>query len=198
MNHEVVTQRPSHLSPGQERLVVAVDRVVFHLARRWLWLANGVAALFVALPLLAPYLMATGHGGIALWIYRTFHLVCSQIPSHSFFLFGYQMGICERDTAIYGGTLILGLGYSLLGRRIGPLKWRYAFLLSAPMALDGFTQLFGWRQSDWQLRVTTGALFSLAVVWLAFPLLDIGFRGIEQTLRTRFDRLVTQGRARPL
>jgi len=198
MNNRVASPTASRLSPGQDRFVIAVDRAIYHVARRWLWLANGVATLLVALPILAPYLMASGRGRIAHWIYRAFHLICSQIPTHSFFLFGYQMGICERDTAIYGGTLMLGLGYGLLRGRIAPLQWRYAFLLAAPMAIDGFTQLFGWRQSDWQLRVVTGSLFALGVVWLAFPLLDVGFQGIEQTLRARFVRLSDEGRARAL
>jgi uncharacterized membrane protein len=37
------------------------------------------------------------------------------------------------------------------------------------MAVDGFTQLFGWRESDWLLRTITGCLFGMATVWLAYP-----------------------------
>ncbi|HET9017135.1 MAG TPA: DUF2085 domain-containing protein [Thermomicrobiaceae bacterium] len=198
MDHEAASRTSPSLSPGQERLVIAVDRAIYHIARRWLWVANGIAALLVGIPILAPYLMATGHQQAALWIYRTFHLICSQIPSHSFFLFGYQMGICERDTAIYSGTLILGLGYGMFGRRVRPLQWRYAFLLSVPMAIDGFSELFGWRQTTWELRVLTGSLFAMAVVWLTYPMLRIGFEGIERTLRLRFQRLAAEGRARAL
>ena len=35
-------------------------------------------------------------------------------------------------------------------------------LLIAPMAIDGLTQLVGWRESNWELRTLTGALFGLA------------------------------------
>jgi hypothetical protein len=43
------------------------------------------------------------------------------------------------------------------------------------MALDGFTQLFGWRESTWELRVSTGLLFGLASGWLVLPHLDSAF-----------------------
>jgi uncharacterized membrane protein len=40
------------------------------------------------------------------------------------------------------------------------------------MALDGFTQLFCYRESNWELRLLTGALFGLASAWLAYPRLE--------------------------
>ena len=40
------------------------------------------------------------------------------------------------------------------------------------MALDGFPQLFGWRESTVELRTLTGALFGLASLWLVYPRLD--------------------------
>jgi predicted MFS family arabinose efflux permease len=66
------------------------------------------------------------------------------------------------------------------------------------MALDGFTQLFGWRESTWELRVVTGSLFALAVAWFVFPRLQRGFGEIQQTVEQRFERLVREGRAAPL
>jgi uncharacterized membrane protein len=41
------------------------------------------------------------------------------------------------------------------------------------MALDGFTQLFGWRESTWELRVITGLLFGFASGWLVYPRFDL-------------------------
>jgi len=38
------------------------------------------------------------------------------------------------------------------------------------MAWDGTTQLFGWRESTWALRVITGTLFGGGTVWFALPL----------------------------
>lgn len=39
------------------------------------------------------------------------------------------------------------------------------------MAWDGTTQLFGWRESTWELRMIIGSLFGLGSVWFALPLL---------------------------
>ena len=41
-----------------------------------------------------------------------------------------------------------------------------------PMAIDGTTQMFGLRESTWELRVLTGTLFGLGNVWFALPLIQ--------------------------
>ncbi len=57
------------------------------------------------------------------------------------------------------------------------------------MALDGFTQLFGLRESNWQLRVLTGGLFALSCVWVAFPYLGRAFAEMRRDLEARFRRV---------
>jgi len=46
----------------------------------------------------------------------------------------------------------------------------------APIALDGFSQLFGLRESNYLLRTATGAIFGLASVWLAYPHIEDAMR----------------------
>lgn len=188
---------PAPLS-REARLILAVDRFIYRVARRWLWVANSAGALMVIPALLAPLLMATGHQTLAGIIYRLFSLVCHQMPERSFFLFGYQVAYCQRDLAIYSGVLALGLLYGLVRHRVRPLHLRWAAVLALPMAIDGFTQLFGLRESTWELRVVTGALFALATVWVVFPRLEQGFAEIRGVLEERFDRLAREGRAQPL
>ncbi len=36
-------------------------------------------------------------------------------------------------------------------------------------ALDGLTQLVGWRESTWELRIATGVLFGIASGWFLYP-----------------------------
>ncbi len=45
-------------------------------------------------------------------------------------------------------------------------------LLVLPMAIDGFTQLFGLRESTPGLRFITGALMGAATVWFAYPYVE--------------------------
>jgi uncharacterized membrane protein len=92
---------------------------------------------------------------------------------------GFKMALCERDIAIYGSILLAGLLFGALRGRLkgrdGKLPklplWLYGVLL-LPIVIDGVTQLFGLRESDWLLRVLTGALFGSATVWLAYPYVE--------------------------
>jgi hypothetical protein len=43
------------------------------------------------------------------------------------------------------------------------------------MALDGVTQLLGWRESTWELRVSSGLLFGLASAWFVYPRIEDAF-----------------------
>ncbi len=105
---------------------------------------------------------------------------------------GYKVAVCERDNAIYGAILLAGLAFvpfrahfRRLGRRIPKLRfWAYALML-VPIAVDGFTQLFGWRESDWLLRTITGTLFGLATVWLAYPYIQEAMEDVESAEGSR-------------
>jgi uncharacterized membrane protein len=153
------------------------------VCRHWLFAANAVLIVFSTLPILAPILMAIGAADLSAAIFQAYALTCHQMPSRSFFILGYQMAYCERNTAIYLAMAGAGLAYTRLRPRgLGPLPWRWYLLLILPMAVDGFTQLFGWRESTWLLRVVTGSLFGAATVWLAFPYLQQSFDEIESEL----------------
>jgi uncharacterized membrane protein len=88
--------------------------------------------------------------------------------------FGYKVALCERDVAIYGSVFLAGLVFALMRRRgkvrAPSLKVYLLFLI--PIAVDGLTQLVGWRESNWWLRTVTGAIFGAASVWLAYPYIE--------------------------
>lgn len=152
-------------------------------ARHWLFVANGFLLVYATLPVVAPILGAIGFDGIATTIFRAYSIVCDQLPSHSYFLFGHQMAFCQRCTAIYWTMLFSGLAFVRLRRqRLPPLPWHWYFLAILPIAIDGFTQLFGWRESTWLLRGVTGSLFGAATVWVAFPHLQASFDEIVSEL----------------
>lgn len=168
------------------------------LARHWLAELNGACGVFLAGALLAPLLGLAGWEAAAQRVYDVYHLACHQWAFRSLFLFGSQpiyardelaalgrdpfgfvgdaslgwkVAICERDLAIYAGVLAVGLVFA----RRRDLPWLGLLgygLLALPMAIDGFTQLFGWRESTWELRVATGLLFGLASAWLVYPRLE--------------------------
>jgi uncharacterized membrane protein len=179
-------------------------RALEAIRRHWLTATNVAVAIFVGLPFLAPLLLAAGYDGPANAIYSAYQVVCHQWSFRSFFLLGpeltygpnvlhdlvgpqamygfrgsdalgYKMAFCERDSAIYLAVLLAGLAYGRLRDRLPRLGLAGYGLLILPMALDGFTQLFGWRESTPELRVLTGALFGVASVWLIYPRIDALF-----------------------
>jgi uncharacterized membrane protein len=168
------------------------------LAAHWLLGLNVVVGVFVAGALLAPAVAMSGAQSAADALYAAYHLTCHQWAFRSFFLFGdqatysieqlqrmgvdpfafvgqtgtgWKMAICERDIAIYVSALVAGVVFAAR-RGASPLSMKVYALLILPMALDGFSQLIGWRESTWQLRVLTGVLFGAASVWMLYPRFD--------------------------
>ncbi len=163
-------------------VVGCVDWLAVALTRHWVLMVNVVVAVYAFLPFAAPLLLSAGQSGPALWIYAVYSNVCHQMPSRSFFLFGQKMAYCERDTAIYLAALAAGLVFARWRYQLPRLGFGTYLLLIAPMAVDGFTQLFGWRESTWELRVFTGTLFGAASVWLTYPYFQ---RALDGSTRTR-------------
>jgi uncharacterized membrane protein len=150
----------------------AVMRALLVLAQRWLLLLNTATAIFLGLALLTPVLFATGWDAAARALFESYHIACHQFPERSFFIAGHQVAICQRDVGTYGAILVGGLAFNGLRHRLRPLRWRYYVLFLIPMALDAGTQLLGWRESTWALRLLTGAIFGLGTVWLLFPFIE--------------------------
>jgi uncharacterized membrane protein len=97
--------------------------------------------LYVLLPVLAPLLLVTGYQQMARGIYWFYSHLCHQLPSHSYFIFGAQVAICERCLAMYGMMFLFGLAYSPVRRRqVWPLPFRWYLLFLIPLGLDGGLQ----------------------------------------------------------
>ncbi len=162
------------------RVTLMLDRFILWLSKRWLLLFNVVFGLYAGLPILAPLLMSWGWVRAANLIYFIYRPpVCHQMPSRSFFIGRFQVAICQRDLALYGGACLAGMLFALVRDRVRALPLRVWIILIAPLAVDGVTQVLGLRLSTWQLRTVTGLLASSATVWLVYPYLETAFREIE-------------------
>ncbi len=163
-------------SPGRQALnrsMNSAGRIVSNLLlEHWATLLTSMLGLLVFAALSVPFLSYFGLDGISNQIFISLHLVCAQIPSHSFYIFGHQLGMCERNFSIYASMFIGSLIFVLSKKRFPGIPWWTWVLLILPMALDGTTQMFGWRESTWELRVLTGTLFGLGTVWFALPLIQ--------------------------
>ena len=143
----------------------------------WLTIVNSILGALLGVALLAPLGYAFGLTGLSDGIFHAYRFICGQTPSHSFYIAGYQACLCTRCMAIYGSMLIAGLTLALFrSAQIRPLNWKFWLLAMVPMALDGGTQLFGWRESNVFLRLLTGAIFGLGTAWFLFPQIEAAAR----------------------
>ncbi len=144
------------------------------LRRHWLGLVNGVLGAYIGLAVLTPIGFALGLDGPASAVFRAYRVVCDELPSHSFFIGGYQICLCSRCLAIYSTMLLAGLALAFVRRRhlIRSIPWWLWVVAMVPMALDGGTQLFGLRESTVWLRLLTGAIFGLATAWFTLPQIE--------------------------
>jgi uncharacterized membrane protein len=163
-------------SPGRQtldRYMNNTGRFVSNLLiHHWATMITWMLGILVFAALSVPFLSYFGLDGISKQIFFALHMVCAQIPSHSFYIFGHQLGMCARNFSIYASMFIGSLIFVLSKKRFPGIPWWIWVLMILPLALDGTTQMFGWRESTWELRVLTGTLFGLGNVWFALPLIQ--------------------------
>lgn len=114
-----------------------LNRRMMSLARHWLAVANIFFFTYVGLPILAPILLAVGFTGAANTIYQVYNMLCHQLPTRTYFIFGEQVAMCERCISIYVTMFAGGLVFNFARYRQLPIQWYVLFAL--PMALDGGT-----------------------------------------------------------
>ena len=91
-----------------------------------------------------------------------FAFLCHRRPERSFKVFGYSFPLCSRCTGLLAG--FLGLIW-LASFQISLPLFAVA-LLMLPLAVDGLTQLAGFRESNNVLRFLTGFMFTFGLVSL--------------------------------
>ncbi|HYK86292.1 MAG TPA: DUF2085 domain-containing protein, partial [Ktedonobacteraceae bacterium] len=128
------------------------------LLQYWAHIVTVVLGTIIAIAIAIPFLSYFGLDAISKPLFFSLHFICAQIPSHSFYIFGHQLGLCERNLSIYSSMFLGSLIFVLSKRRMPGLPWWLWILLMLPMAWDGTTQMFGWRESTMELRVLTGTI----------------------------------------
>lgn len=163
------------LTPARHARVRKLDRIMHRfgdfIMEQWATILTVVLGTLVFLAVSVPFLSYFGLDALAKPIFFALHAICAQIPSHSFYILGHQLGFCARNLSIYTSMFIGCLIFVLSKKRLPGIPWWLWLLLILPMAWDGLTQMFGLRESDWILRVITGSLFGFANIWFALPLM---------------------------
>ena len=149
-----------------------IDIVTDFLLEYWAHIVTVVFGTLVLCAIAVPFLSYLGLDSISKPIFYALHLVCAQIPSHSFYILGHQLGMCARNFSIYTAMFIGSFIFILTKKRMPGIPWWVWILMLLPIAWDGLTQMAGLRESDWILRVVTGTLFGVGNVWFALPMMQ--------------------------
>lgn len=93
---------------------------------------------------------------------------CHRKPGRSFTAGKLQSIMCTRCNAIYIGFLLSFLYLLASGAAFSStMRLVYVAALLLPTALDGFSQLLGFRESSNELRIASGYLIGIAISVLA-------------------------------
>ena len=157
---------------SKQALEQTTQRFGEFLLNYWANVLTIVLGMLVATALAIPFLSYFGLDAIAKPLFFALHYVCAQVPSHSFFIYGHQLGLCARNFSIYTSMFIASLIFVLTRKRLPGIPWWIWVLMILPMAWDGITQMFGLRESTWVLRAITGTLFGLGNIWFVLPLIQ--------------------------
>lgn len=149
-----------------------IQRASDFLADQWATIITIILGILVVAAISVPFLSYFGLDVVSKPVFYSLHYVCAQIPSHSFYVLGHQLGMCARNFSIYASMFLGSLAFTVSKKRIPGIPWWVWLLLILPMAWDGGTQMFGLRESTWELRVLTGTLFGLGSVWFVLPLMQ--------------------------
>ncbi|WP_161975400.1 DUF2085 domain-containing protein [Tengunoibacter tsumagoiensis] len=168
----MATQPYHSQAPRQGGFHRIADQMGDAMLTYWAHGVTVILGLLVFAAISVPFLSYFGLDALSKPIFFTLHYVCAQIPSHSFYIFGHQLGMCARNFSIYASMFVGSLIFVLSKKRIPGIPWWLWGLMILPIAFDGITQMFGLRESDWVLRLLTGTLFGLGNVWFALPLMQ--------------------------
>lgn len=170
--NELTGEQTRPTSTFTHRLDQLMNSIGLFLLDQWANLITLALGLLVLIAISIPFLSYFGLDVIAKPLFFSLHYVCAQIPSHSFYILGHQLGLCARNFSIYTSMFLGSLVFALSKKRLPGIPWWLWILMILPMAWDGTTQMFGLRESDWILRLVTGTLFGLGNIWFALPMMQ--------------------------
>lgn len=165
-------ERRSQPNETTGNLVVAADRFIFWLSRRWLGVFNTLAFLYVGLPFLAPTLMHLGAERAASFIYTIYRPLCHQLPQRSWFLFGPQIAYRLPELMALAGDEVTGaFSNSFVGNEAVGYK---VAICQRDVAIYGaillFGVLYGLLRRRWDVR---------PLPWWAYILLGLVPMGLD-------------------
>ncbi|HOP08716.1 MAG TPA: DUF2085 domain-containing protein [Candidatus Methanofastidiosa archaeon] len=138
-------------------------------------LALGAEIVWLMGIISAPLLKSWGLDATSDNLYSVYRTVCHQRVERSLFIFGEKMAVCSRCFGIYLGLLIGTFLMPIYNKIENPRipDFKVVLLSLVPLAVDGVTQLAGFRESTNELRLVTGFLFGIIFISYFLPLVIV-------------------------
>ena len=86
------------------------------------------------------------------------HFICHHIPERTFNIQGHYFPVCSRCTGFYIAAFSYFIFAYLFYVKYTSIIIIFAIFMIIPTIIDGFTQLFGLRESNNTLRFVTGLM----------------------------------------
>ena len=135
--HTAGTTQP----PTQSKISAATQWFGDFLLAQWATMAMLLLGFLVLSAIAVPFLSYFGFDALSKSIFFSLHYVCAQIPSHSFYILGHQLGLCARNFSIYTSMFLTSVVFVISKKRLPGIPWWVWILMILPMALDGTTQI---------------------------------------------------------
>ena len=91
-------------------------------------------------------------------------ILCHRIPERSFHFRNHQFPVCARCTGFYTGLAVFLIYNYFFTVHYSLTLLIMSIILIIPAAADGFTQLFGLRESNNNLRFITGFIGGIGLI----------------------------------
>jgi uncharacterized membrane protein len=103
-------------------------------------------------------------------------LICHRIPERTFNIRGHYFPVCSRCTGFYMAAFSYFVYVYFFYVQYTPILIIAAIFMLIPTCLDGFTQLWGFRESSNALRLFTGLMggVGLGILIKAFKFFILG------------------------
>lgn len=136
--------------------------------------------VFTLTPLVGIFLANIGSVDTYKSIFAFYGNFCHQIPERSMFINSFQFPVDYRDMALYYSFLTASFAWPLLKKK--KVSWTFFLLLVFPLALDGWTQSIGLRESTNFLRIVTGVLAGGITPLFVLPYISSAFEGLKKEI----------------
>jgi uncharacterized membrane protein len=97
-------------------------------------------------------------------------LICHRIHRRTFNFRGYYFPVCSRCTGLYIGVFVSFIYINLYFVNYSLYLFLSSVFMIIPTVIDGFSQFYGFRESNNNLRFFTGLIAGFGLVFLIYTI----------------------------